>query len=405
MFDPGTDATMTLPNGQEQPLDNTMQVAATEYTVGTGGEQRMPGELPDTSAYTYAVEFSVEQAVEAGAVDVEFDKPVATYVDNFLDFKAGTVVPAAYYDKDKAAWVPSEDGIVLEVVSENGGKAQVDVDGDGDADSGTELSDLGIDDAELVKLGQQYDTGDSLWRVQVKHFTPWDYNWPYGCKALCPPPDEEPPPPPYCPECQAAGSIVGVFNQTLGERLDVTGTPFALHYDSGRLPRLQGGLLGRHPGDGRIAWRGRSQGVAVQVSVAGREFSPGANPSAFSCNKDFEGVADLKCKFTWDGKDAYGRTLEGSQTARVRIGYVYPAVYLEPRRVREQLRPVRRRAGEPQRTAAGPTPAGRSPSGRSGRARSARSAPARTPWAAGRSTSITPTTRRPRRSTSVTARA
>ena len=26
MFDPGTDATMTLPNGQEQPLDNTLQV-------------------------------------------------------------------------------------------------------------------------------------------------------------------------------------------------------------------------------------------------------------------------------------------------------------------------------------------------------------------------------------------
>ena len=289
----------------------------------------MPGELPDTSAYTYAVEFSVEQAVEAGAVDVEFDKPVATYVDNFLDFKAGTIVPAAYYDKDKAAWVPSEDGIVLEIVSENGGKAQVDVDGNGDADSGAELSDLGIDDAELVKLGQQYDTGDSLWRVQVKHFTPWDYNWPYGCKALCPPPDEEPPPPPYCPECQAAGSIVGVFNQTLGERLSVTGTPFALHYDSGRLPGYKEAYSVEIPVTGGSV-AGTLAGVDVQVSVAGRQFSPGANPTAFNCNKDFEGVANLKCTFTWDGKDAYGRTLEGSQTARVRIGYVYPAVYLEP---------------------------------------------------------------------------
>ncbi len=96
----------------------------------------MPGELPDTSAYTYAVEYSVDEAVEARATDVEFNKPVVTYVDNFLDFKAGTTVPAAFYDKAKAAWVPSQNGIVLDVVSETGGKAQVDVDGDGTADSG-----------------------------------------------------------------------------------------------------------------------------------------------------------------------------------------------------------------------------------------------------------------------------
>jgi RHS repeat-associated protein len=340
MFDPGTNATMTLPNGQTQPLSNTMQVRATEYTVGTGGEQRMPGELPDTSAYTYAVEFSIDQASQNGATDVEFNKPVATYVDNFLNFKAGTIVPAAYYDKDKAAWVPSNNGIVIKVVSELNGKAQVDVDGDGFADSGTELSDLGIDDAELTKLGQQYNAGDSLWRVQVKHFTPWDYNWPYGCPDDCPPPKEDPPPPPYCPECQAAGSIVGVFNQTLGERQKITGTPFALHYDSGRMPGYKDAYSVEIPLTGNSV-SGNLLGVSLQVSVAGREFNYG-----------FPAAPNLKHTFVWDGKDAYGRLLEGQQTAKVRIGYVYRAVYLSPEAFQRSFaqfgnRPVDRNDGGP----------------------------------------------------------
>lgn len=317
MFDPGTDATMTLPSGEEKPLDNTMQVAATEYTVGAGGEQRMPGELPDTSAYTYAVEFSVDQATQAAAVDVEFTKPVATYVDNFLKFEAGTTVPAAYYDKDKAAWVPSRNGIVLAIVGETGGMADLDLGGSSAADP-ARYAGLGIDDAERTKLAQQYDAGASLWRVQVTHFTPWDYNWPYGCKQDCPPPDEEPPPPPYCPECEAAGSIVGVFNQTLGERVNVTGTPFALHYDSSRAPGYEDAysveipLTDSSPPGGLLS-------VELQVTIAGREF-----------NQSFAPSANRRYTFTWDGKDAYGRTLEGAQTARARIGYTYRAVYLQP---------------------------------------------------------------------------
>ena len=50
----------------------------------------MPGELPPTSGYTYAVELSVDEAVEAGATEVRFDEPVITYVENFLDFPAAS---------------------------------------------------------------------------------------------------------------------------------------------------------------------------------------------------------------------------------------------------------------------------------------------------------------------------
>ena len=88
MFRQGTDATMHLPNGSTQPLDD-LQVRATEFTVGPSGDEAMPGELPPSSTYTYAVEFSIDQAVQADATDVTFSKPVATYVDNFLALPRG----------------------------------------------------------------------------------------------------------------------------------------------------------------------------------------------------------------------------------------------------------------------------------------------------------------------------
>ena len=37
--------------------------------------------------------------------------------------------------------------------------------------------------------------------------------------------------------------------------------------------------------------------------------------------------------FTWDGKDAYGRVVLGAQSASIRIGYVYDAIYMAPKDV------------------------------------------------------------------------
>ena len=59
LFERGTDAVMELPGGETKPLDD-LTVRATEYTIGEHGDEAMPGELPATSAYTYAVEFSVD---------------------------------------------------------------------------------------------------------------------------------------------------------------------------------------------------------------------------------------------------------------------------------------------------------------------------------------------------------
>ena len=69
MFEPGTEAVMELADGSTKPLGDDLQVRATEYTVGASGDEAMPGELPPSSGYTYAVELSVDEAVDAGATD------------------------------------------------------------------------------------------------------------------------------------------------------------------------------------------------------------------------------------------------------------------------------------------------------------------------------------------------
>src|SRR5438876_3897286 len=65
LFAPGTQATMTMPGGGTQPL-STMSVHATEYTVGPTGPSAMPAGLPPNSLYTYAVEYTVDEALNAG---------------------------------------------------------------------------------------------------------------------------------------------------------------------------------------------------------------------------------------------------------------------------------------------------------------------------------------------------
>jgi hypothetical protein len=109
LFAPGTQATMTMPDGSKQAL-TSLSVRASEYTVGEEGPARMPGPLPPTSGYTYAVDLTVDEALAAGATRVDFSQPVPFYVENFRNFPVGTQVPTAYYDRARTAWVPEPDG-------------------------------------------------------------------------------------------------------------------------------------------------------------------------------------------------------------------------------------------------------------------------------------------------------
>jgi YD repeat-containing protein len=324
MFSAGTHAEMTLKDGSKQQLDQ-LDVRATEYTVGDTGRTAMPGALPPASGYTYAVELSVDQAVEAGATDVRFDKPVVTYVDNFLGFPVGGVVPIGYYDRQDGRWEASQNGRVVKIVGETDGRADLDVDGDGTADDGASL---GITDDERARLADLYDPGKSLWRVAVTHFTPWDCNWPYA-----PPADSVPPPIPVPnqdqpnrlkpkKECIGLGSIIGCQGQRLGQTVALSGTPFNLRYWSDRTPGYKDQNALNTPLITGTVPSGL-QKVFVTIDVAGQHFT-----------KTYDPKPGLESEFAWDGKDAYGRNVVGTTPATVKVGYQYGLVpYSEPKGV------------------------------------------------------------------------
>ncbi|MEO7329230.1 MAG: carboxypeptidase regulatory-like domain-containing protein [Minicystis sp.] len=328
LFAAGTTATMTLPGGATASLEGGIHVRATEYTVGPNGAKAMPGTLPPTSAYTYAAELSIDEAVAVGATKVEFSQPVILYVDNFLGFPGGLDVPTGFYDREAAAWKAAPSGRTLAVVALTGGLAQLDIDGDGAADSANALAALGITPAEQAEIAVFASAGDTLWRVPIQHFSPWDCNWPFGpppgaCApfdALCAAGGPGTNPTGSAPKddpCVQPGSIIECDNQILGERVPVAGTPFELDYRSDRVPGrttaraldipLSGGTL--PPGLKRID---------LTVDVAGRSLT-----DAVICPCALNQVYP----FVWDGKDAFGRIMRGAQPVTVTIGYIYDGDY------------------------------------------------------------------------------
>jgi len=317
LFSQGTTATMTMPDGSTQPLSR-LDVRATELTVGGRGPVSMPAELPPTSGYTYAAELSVDAAVAGGATDVRFDKPVVFYVENFLGFAVGTHVPLGYYDRAKRAWIPSDDGRVIAIVGETGGRADVDVNGDGAADDAATLGQLGIDDAERERLAALYEPGQSLWRNRVAHFSPWDCNWPYRPPADASGPTGGPPRPVGGEDndCPSSGSVISCLGQGLGETIRIAGTPFSLNYQSNRAPGRKAALAVPLSGE---AVPPSLKRIELEVEVAGRTFTQSYAPAA-----------GTSADFTWDGKDAYGRNVQGAQPVSVKVEYVYDAVYLTP---------------------------------------------------------------------------
>jgi RHS repeat-associated protein len=321
LFPAGTQATMRLQDGSTVQL-GTFHVRATEYTVGPEGPKAMPATLPPTSGYTYAVELSVDEAVMTGATTVQFDRPVAFYVENFLGFPVGGIVPTGYYDRTKGVWMPSDNGKVVKILSVTGGVADLDTNGDGAADDAAMLAALGVTDEERARLGATYAPGASLWRVPITHFSPWDCNWPYGCEggpASCPPPTPPPtPPPPPDDPCKQSGSIIECETQVLGERIPITGTNLALRYSS---RRARGYAVERKvviPLVGATYTSGLDS-VNLTVDVAGQHH-------AFT----FPASPNLKYTFGWDGKDVYGRDVIGSAEAKIGISYLYRPVYLQP---------------------------------------------------------------------------
>jgi RHS repeat-associated protein len=322
LFPEGIQATMMLPDGSTRSL-GSLNIRATEFTVGVNGPNAMPAPLPPSSGYTYCVDLSADEAVAAGADSVVFDKPLAHYVENFLNLPVGVLVPAGYYDRKQGVWVPSKNGRVVRIIGVTGGKADLDTDGDGAIDNATLLADLGIDDAEREKLASLYSPNTSFWRLPISHFSPWDGNYPYGV-----PPDAESPnggpvvPPnsgsPPGGVCEVFGSIIECQGQVLGESASIAGTPYSLNYRSNRVPGRRDAYTVDIPLSGSIIPASLLR-IELEIHVAGKRYT-----------QSFPPVSNQRTSFTWDGKDSFGRIVQGEQPILVRVGFAYPVVYTVP---------------------------------------------------------------------------
>lgn len=301
---------------------NTLTLHFSEYTVSNNGPATMPGSLPPTSGYTYALEITAEEAtIKKGGKDVVFSQSVPMYEDNFLGMPVGIQIPVGYYDRDKNAWIPANDGKVIKILSVTNGLADIDSDGDNAVDSAAQLTALKFSDAERAQLAGLFVPGKTLWRTLVGHLSNYDKN--YG---MAPPNDAVAPTNDTTKnadskpdqQCRASGSIIGCEGQTLAEEIPVTSTPFVLRYDSDRTAgRKAANTLNIQVSPASIP--PSLKRIELTVEVAGRTFK-----------KSFPAQANLTDRFEWDGLDAYGRSIQGGQAANVRIDYIYDAYYALP---------------------------------------------------------------------------
>jgi RHS repeat-associated protein len=320
LFMPGTQAEMILGDGSTQPL-GTLHVRATEYTVGELGPLRMPAELPPSSGYTYAVELSVDEALAAAAMEVRFSSAVPFYVENFLNFPTGGVVPVGSYDRSNGAWVPTENGVILGVLSITDGLADLDVDGSGAPADTLSYTALGITDLERAQLSTLYTPGTTLWRAPITHFSPKDLNWPVAPPEGATGPENENPKEDDKDDkgCKLFGnSVIECRSQIFGEVIPIQGSYLSLNYRSDRVPGRKASYALDIPLTGSVL-PPLLIGVDLKIEVAGRQFKHSFLPRR-----------DLRFSFVWDGKDAYGRTLQGRQPVTVFRRFVYWGDYLIP---------------------------------------------------------------------------
>ncbi len=292
---------------------NAITVRATEYTT----PDSMPAELPATSAYTYCTELTVD-----GAARVRLENPIVMWVDNFIGFDVGEIVPVGSYDRDRGVWIAEENGVVVRLLDTDSDGIVDALDADGD-DLPDDLDADGNYTDEVEGLGDPntYIAGNTYWRAQVSHFTPWDCNWPYGppADAIKPKPDSKPVIDEQCDDedCKGvANSYVQQKSRVYHEDIVIPGTDMTLHYSSNR-------AKGSHreisiPASGKTV-PGSLQQIVVEMQVAGNQFQ-----------QTFDPLPSQIARFYWNGLDAYGNSV-GHTTAYIKIGFVYIPVYYSSR--------------------------------------------------------------------------
>ena len=290
----------------------------------------MPSNLPQASAYTYCADLSIDGVRDDETVS--FDNPVIMYVDNFLGFDIGSIVPIGYYDRNEAVWKASKNGLVVSFLDTNAdGKIDaLDSTGDGKAN---DLNSDGSFEDEVVGIADnsKYKIGTSYLRGEITHFTPWDFNWPFGVPSNATTPksvdtsEDEADKPKATPNpenkhnepIQCTGSYVTLKTRVLHEDINIKGTNLTLHYSSNRAHGY------KYEIDVKVDKTDMPLNVKtiiINLSVAGKKFVKTFLPS------DFTG----KTSFIWDGRDFLDNKLQGRVKAKVKVQYEYESVYYLP---------------------------------------------------------------------------
>ena len=179
---------------------------------------------------------------------------------------------------------------------------------------------LGITDAERQQLAALYDPGQSLWRVPITHFSALGLQLALSGRratrvGLTGERRSEQPSNPRTVPTEDVGSIIGCQTQTLGEAVNVAGTPFSLHYQSDRTP-------------GRVnayTWRSRSAARVCREPEAHRSGDPRGR-AAHSHRASRPRQPDHHLHLGRQGR--LRPHLQGAQPVTVRVGFVYDGDYL-----------------------------------------------------------------------------
>ncbi len=299
---------------------NGITVRVQEYSVGTDGERALPAPLPSTVAYSFAFELQADEVISRGAARAQLSQPATLLLENVINFPEGMSIPLGYYDRTNAAWLPSDNGQVIRIVGKDTGYARIDWNGDGVAEHPDTLVLRGISYAEQRYLAATYSSNQSLLRMKFSKLGSYTIGFgfvlPTNAKA-----PTNPAPDRYAKVDRdniVAGSVIGVQNQMLGESIPITNTTMSLHYRSDRVEGRREAYMLDIPLTGSPAPDSCLR-VEVEVEVCGQVVRQTYTPQA-----------NLKFQFEWDGKDVYGRKLQGQQNVLTTISFYYATRYAIP---------------------------------------------------------------------------
>ncbi|HKY34870.1 MAG TPA: RHS repeat-associated core domain-containing protein [Polyangiaceae bacterium] len=318
VFVSNTTATATLPDGTEEQLAR-FNVRLAEYPFEPPTTDALdeparfaPGTAPRPASLNWGIEATIDEAEELGATRVDFSTPASILVENFLGLPTGSPIPLGYYQRGEGNWQGEAPGRVIEILGVTDGEADVDADGDGEADDEDTLLDLHVYHGVRRELARRYEPGAKIWHLPVWHFSPHSADI-----ATVPPPGAVAPTTGGAmarplDEPTRHGSLL-VERGALGEAfsLGLAGTPYSLRYQSDRGIEYRNGFRIEFPAIGDEVPEGLKR-VSVRVNIAGQTLRQTLDPKA-----------NVKAELDWNGKDAFGRTVQGQQRARVTLSYIY----------------------------------------------------------------------------------